>query len=288
MKTAIILLLALAPFAVRGQDEPDTKVGAYVNVDGIVLGLVFDQTTFDAANYVNAVMVLSNASPKSAWPRTPIPGWDILDTGIGDYIVTDANGKVLPKVVWALSHWPHGVEMPIKMGNTHFELRPGAAIEFPGDIVRRYSLTNPGVYQVKAIARVPRPSRTEEMVIETPPITITVTPSMRPADNRDIYTPEEVKMIPELTAIAASRPPLKVTHRPAQASAPPQVETPKEVEPVEPVPRSVANFDPIAPISLAETATVPRSLLYYGVPLVVGGLGLLIIGAILWRSRSRS
>ena len=225
---AIILLLALAPFVVRGQDdEPDTKVGSYVKVDGIVLGLVFDRTTFDAANYVNAVMVLSNASSKSAWPQMPIPGWDILDTGIGDYIVTDANGKVFPKVVWALTHWPHGVQMPIKLNNSHFELRPGAAIEFPGDIVRRYSLTNPGVYQVKAIARVPRPeTRTETMVIETPPITITVTPSMRPADNRDIYTPEEVKMIPQLTAIAAARPPLRVTH-PKPAATPVQAPTPK-------------------------------------------------------------
>ena len=46
------LLLALAPVAYA-------ETGVYTNVNGIVLGLVFSETTFDAGNYVNAVWLAS-------------------------------------------------------------------------------------------------------------------------------------------------------------------------------------------------------------------------------------
>jgi hypothetical protein len=215
-----ILLTALAPVA-------HAAAGVYTNVNGIVLGLVFDRTTFDAGNYVNAVMVVSNARPDTVMMqrRRGLMGWDILDTGIGDYVVADSTGRVLPKVVWALSHWQHGRYAPPPGSIKAVGFRPGASVEYPGDIVRRYSLTNPGIYQVKARAQVPNGVDLRDMVIETPPITITVTPSLRPADDRDLYTPEEVKMIPELTAFVASLPPLKLTHRPAQVPAP-KVEPP--------------------------------------------------------------
>ena len=294
MKTAIVLLLALAPFVVRGQDtEPDTKAAAYVNVDGIVLGLVFDRTTFDAGNFVNAVMVVSNASQVTARLPFTIPGWDILDTGIGDYIVTDANGKVLPKVVWALSHWRHGVYIPAPMTHTHVDFPPGASMEYPGDIMRRYSLTNPGVYQVKAIARVPRPvERAETMVIETPPITFTVTPSMRPADDRDLYKPEELAMIPELTAFVASRPPLRVTHpkpdttavqaKPVPKVEPPPIREPTALKVQEPV-APEADAAPGPKIVAEATTSAPRNR---GVIYGLIALALIIgLGVFLWFRR---
>src|SRR5688572_12186369 len=97
MKPAlIILILALAPVTLSGM------TGVYTNVNGIVVGLVFYQTTIEAGQFVNATMVLSNASQTSFSIRGPLVGGDFLDTAIGDYIVSDESGRVLPKVVWQM------------------------------------------------------------------------------------------------------------------------------------------------------------------------------------------
>jgi hypothetical protein len=288
MKTVIILMLALAPLLLRGE-----RGVVSTNVDGIVLELVFYDTTIEAGNFVNAVMVVSNASPEIAYYRYDLGG-DIMDTGAGDYIVTDASGRVLPKVVWALPHrTPPHYHQPY-LGGRRDALRPGQIVEFPGNIMKRYCLTNPGLYQVKAIADVAiRRSRAEQsqgpMVIETPPITIEIVPH-RGDEPKPLFTPEELAEIPKLAEIVAATSPLRVTHSAnvnAVQTPAPKVEAQPAVSAPAPVEAAVANVEPVAPISVEATATAPRRGLYYGVPLFVGILGLLIIGAILWRSRRR-
>jgi hypothetical protein len=286
MRTVIILMLALAPLLLRGE-----RGTVSTNVDGMVLELVFYDTTIEAGQFVNAVMVVSNASPEPAY-YSYHPGGDIRDTGIGDYIVTDASGRVLPKVVWGLPRRSPPLYHEPMLGHKGETLRPGHIVEYPGNIVKRYCLTNPGLYQVRAIAEVPaRRSRAlqsqGEMTIETPPITVEVVPR-RGQELEPIFTPEELAEIPKLAEIVAAYPPLRVTHSasvnaaqtPAPAPKPKDDEqaaapakTPEVVED-----NSIIATAPAPEIAADTTAPRSRGVVYGLIALaLVLGLGVFLL-----------
>lgn len=215
MKTvSMIMMLALAATA-------HAATGVYTNVNGMAMGLVFQRTTVEAGDYVGSSLVLSNASTSTAMLQRTVMGWDIRDFGIGDYVVTDEKGNVLPKVVWALATHPPPLYKSGAMGIRMMQFPPGATMEYPSHVVKRYALTNPGVYQVKAIAEVPVTNHGDlrPMVIETPPITLTVIPRAG-TPIEPLYSPEELAEIPKLAGIMARVPPLTVTHPPPKSELP--------------------------------------------------------------------
>jgi hypothetical protein len=112
----------------------------------------------------------------------------------------------------------------------HF--RPGDVFRFEGDVVYGYSVTNPGIYFVKAIAMVPTtnppaPDRLagNSIVIETPPLAITViprtegTPTPKPL-YESLKPGIDVEMVMRVTAQERdSMPPLALAQPMANRSA---------------------------------------------------------------------
>jgi hypothetical protein len=260
-----------------------SAAATYTNVNDVVLGLEFPQTSVVAGERLAANMIISNASSFELRYST-FSGRGARDTTIGDFVVRDESGyfsrKTVPVTEWEM----RGSGRPL-----HF--RPGHAEIFGGDVVYGYSLTNPGTYFIKAVAVVPTTNQPapdqvagETMVIETPAVEITVTP--RPAN-----MPPPQRLYPSIRpgqdlavvhqAIAANMaafPPLQVTH--PKPNGAPQV--PRAPDRRSAVPQEVRAIQDRSSATVAGTQTeapVSRSSnVLYGaaVLLLLTGLGLLL------------
>jgi hypothetical protein len=208
---------------------------AYTNVNGIVLGIVMATTNVVAGDRLRASMIVSNASDTPTdmvvWKQ-----WGYQDTEIGNFVVTDESGYVLPRTV---PYYDMGM-----MGHSGRPFPPGASGTFEGDVVWGCSVTNPGTYLVKAVARVPG-----SMVIETPPLAITVTPrGEASAPPPPLYSAGPPGETAEETA--------RLTAQQVQGLAPLRVTHPKPERPP-PVPR-VAPREVVAaplPVKVQEVGT---------------------------------
>lgn len=259
----------------------------FTNVNEIVLGLEFATNSITAGERLEGNMVVSNASAfeliyNYSTYRGP------RDTIIGDFVVADEAGIVLPKTV------PSILWQTIGSGR-QLRFRPGQAHRFDGDVVYGYSLTNPGTYLVKAIAVVPTtnaPTGNQRdgstMVIETLPLTITVLP--RPAESppaKPLYNLPSFMNQAEValtTARAlASVPELKVTPptaNPESSTLRTGSATPKTVS------RALgqdATTGARLPAGRETTGSNPRNLLYGSIVF----LGVAALGLAVWRARRK-
>jgi hypothetical protein len=267
-------------------------VGTFTNVDQVVLGLELGATNVSAGDRLPATMLISNASPFELQYRWfTAAGWK--DTTIGDFVITDVDGTRLPKTVplYEVSHSGSGRTL-------HF--RPGEAHRFEGDVVYGYSLTNPGIYFVRAIAMVPTtnapaPDRLagDRMVIETPPLAITVIPRPEGAPPpRPLYESLkpgiDVEMVMRVTAQERdSMPPLVVTQPTANRSALPS-HTEGSVRPGSGIPKAgrkpLDNRGSVEHSSTVNSVLSSQRKLVYVIGLLMLGVG---VGLFAWRSGRR-
>jgi hypothetical protein len=263
------------------------------NVEGMVLSLEFAEVSVIAGERLKGRMVVSNGTQ---WPRhLDWGGWMTrlpMDTSIGQFVVQDDEHTPVPKILFR--HTGEGIGDRGKEA----EIDPGKAREFVGDLVKNYALTNPGIYRVRAVATVgrmgkevmrppiPRPvirpvEGAEEMIIETPIVLVTIT--ARPASMpppQPLYTPSELaNMINDTPQVMMATHPKPERPEPVPRVAPRETWTP-------PVPAKAREGVTATTTGAADqSATRPRN---YGVALFVVGLGLFIVGAILWRARRRT
>ena len=207
----------------------------------------------------------------------------LRDTAIGDFIVTDSFGAQLPKTV-PYTDWDPDVR------HRPLILKPGEAQRFEGDVVYGYSLTNEGTYTVKAIARVPATNENPRgmMVIETPPLPITIVPR-----SQDLPQPKPLYNIPpgmnmeeiqRLTARQlAALDVLAVTHPTKETAVPANgVQKGSKTNSFRPDPRTTPS-QAVTPIASEDQAATRRSRnVIYGLIVLSGFIAL---GLILWRSR---
>ena len=220
MKRAIVTVLSLAlAHEALGETDWSSSLSVSTNVDGVVLKLEFADVSVIAGEWLDGRMVVSNASQS---PRFLNWGGGVPagDTSIGQFVVHDDEGNLLPRTIWRTR-----TENPLG-GNEMAGLDVGSWLTFPGDLVKRFSLTNPGIYFVKAVAMVGRPGvkvmhppiphpiinpidGAEEMIIETPFVAVTVLsrPAGMPPPIR-LYTDQELAMTPKYR----DPPQLQVTH----------------------------------------------------------------------------
>jgi len=268
-------------------NELFAATGVFTNVNGMVLGLEFPVTNLPAGDRLEGTMSISNASQV----RTGV-GWErggFNDTGIGNFIVMDEAGSILPRTL--PNHLYAGrLEMSSGRGSG---FNPGSSVRFEGDVVWNYSgLTNPGNYWIKAIIpNVPLTNNPVQRTFqgETPWFALTVTP--RPEDSPPAphvyagYYAMIEQMTPEVRAVflrheeraeayrrQMEKPPVR--QAPARAIVP----SPK-VQP-EPIARSQGD---VAPPTAANELPVKRTRNFYyasGIVLLLGATALF-----LWRSR---
>jgi hypothetical protein len=210
---AVVITLALA-YGAKGTTVDDWPNGMRVltNVAGMVLTLEFADATVVAGERLGTRMVVSNASKSTHqldW-GTGVPG---RDTRIGQFVVEDDEGNPMQRTVWRrpIGEWIGGSEGA--------RVEPGDAVEFLGDIVKAYSLTNPGIYRVKAVASVGKRDGVEEMIIETPTVLLTVLarPATMPPPQA-LHTPSEIENI-----LKDRTPPLVMTVTHPKLERPPSV-----------------------------------------------------------------
>jgi hypothetical protein len=281
---AVLVHLALVTVAQEADDWP-AALSVSTNVNGAILTLEFADANVIAGERLRGRMVVSSESFHFLeWEKGDSFGY--LDTEIGQFVVVDDRGSLVPKTVWRM---PTG-----GIGGRGTPLKPGKSVTFPGDVVKKYSLTNPGTYFVKAVANVGRRAVEEvnatrgptmkliegekEMIVETPFVAITVLPrpqGMPPP--RPLHTDGEVADTPQYQ----DPPQLVVTHpKPERPPSVPRAATRP------PVPAKVREGVTATTTGAADqSATRPRN---YGVALFVVGLGLFIVAAILWRARRRT
>jgi hypothetical protein len=208
--------------------------------------------------------------------------------------VEDDERNPMPKIFWRLP----GSERATGGGEGFTALYPGDAVAFHGDLVKDYSVTNPGIYLVKAVATVGRQAvevkdpvyqggpmirpmdGAEEMIIETPIIAVTVLPrpaSMPPPS--PLYSPREIEnMLKERT------PPfvMMVTHpKPERPPEVPRV-APREVQ--TPLPQGVPDQSVKGPAAAKKEAPMlPSRGVLFGLIAVVLSGGLVIY--LVWSRR---
>jgi hypothetical protein len=264
------------------------STAVYTLTNGVVFGLEFNPATVVAGERLIGTMILSNASVGMAninaskdWGNRQV------DTAIGQFVVTDESGRILPKTI------PYRFQQ--RMGSRGWGFPPGSSERFNGDVVWGYSLTNPGTYFVKAIANVPLTNDSGSFAAfraETPALEITV--SSRPADMPPaplLYpviegSPEEIAVIKAQEEIL--RQGEEAMQRTAIQAAMPQVPRLSSTSRA-PLPQAVQAVTdkpvgPAASMAPVETKTAPwasRNIVY--------GSGLLILltamGLFFWRSR---
>ncbi len=281
MIAALTIILAQALIS---HDRWDAAVVTSTNVEGSVLRLEFADSKVIAGDRLFGRMVVSNASSENRWIHYTITGR--RDSYIGDFLVTDEQGIVIPKTSWssleAVAMWSRDRGRLVE---------PSNSAGFDADLVRQYSLTNPGTYSVRAVAQVPWPGETfEEVVVETPPVEITVLPRPEGAPPPEpLYTAAELARIPKNEA----PPQLQVTPRRSRTKPPPSnMQRQSGTGPPgginsklrEPVPLTGAGAnDPIAatPANSPPAGSRTRTVAYASIVL----LGFAVLGTMLWRSR---
>src|SRR5688500_2598945 len=102
-------------------------VATFTYVNGILFGLEVAQTNIIAGERLEATMILSNASSEAALLRYSKDwGNRQYDTAIGNFVVADENGNILPKTI------PYRFQA--KMGAAGRTFDPGAFSKFVGDV----------------------------------------------------------------------------------------------------------------------------------------------------------
>jgi hypothetical protein len=252
VKTTIVALLANLYLAhqtlgaVGGIGDFDFPAlhSVSTNVDGMVLTLEFADVSVIAGERLKGRMVVSNAlepvGKREGGANERIVSWTsgaergYLDTAIGQFVVLNDEGAPLPKTFWVPEEYFSNAS------GRGSSISPGESMAFPGDLVKKYSLTNPGIYLVKAVASMPVPPTNDwrkQMIIETPFLSLTVLgrlASMPPPEQ--LHTQQELAMTPK----DRDPPQLMVTH--------PKLERPPHVPRVAPrdtwtppVPKGVEN-----------------------------------------------
>jgi len=178
--------------ALISHDRWNAALVTSTNVDGSVLRLEFAAKEVIAGDRLLGRMVISNAATEFRQLRYEMT--KRRDSYIGDLLVIDQDGNRIPKTVWSSLQ----DEALWSKGRTAF-LWPSNSSGFNVDLVGRYSLTNPGVYLVKAVAQVPMPLDVhEDVVVETPPVAVTVLPRPEGAPLPEpLYTAAELARIPK-------------------------------------------------------------------------------------------
>jgi hypothetical protein len=259
------------------------------NVEGMVLSLEFADVSVIAGERLKGRMVVSNGTQ---WPRhLDWGGWMArlpMDTKIGQFVVQDDEDTPVPKIL--LRSTGQGIGDRGKEA----EIDPGKALEFVGDLVKNYALTNPGIYRVRAVATVgrmgkevmqppiPRPiirpvDGAEEMIIETPIVLVTVLPraaTMPPP--APLYSPHEIaNMINDAPQV------MMVTHPKAERIQVPRV-APREVQ--TPLPHGVPDQSVNSPAGAKkETPMMPSRGVLVGLIAVLLSGGLVIY--LVWSRR---
>jgi hypothetical protein len=245
MKKLVVALVHLALVSVAQEtDDWPAALSVSTNVDGAILTLEFADASVVAGERLRGRMVVSSESFHFLeWEKGGRFGY--LDTEIGQFVVVDDRGNRVPKTVWRMPE--EGI------GGRGTPLRPGKSVAFPGDLVKKYSLTNPGTYFVKAVANVgqraveevdpasgPRPTMklidgAEDMIVETPFVAITVLarpPGMPPPG--PLHTQGELADTPKYK----DPPQLLVTHPKPERPSPVPRAGARETRP--PLPQAVA------------------------------------------------
>jgi hypothetical protein len=303
MKKIMIAVSAGLALASVAQDEWNVRdwpalLRVSTNVNSMVLSLEFSDVSVVAGERLRGKMVVSNATDSLrhiAWKGNGVPNGD---TKIGQLVVQDDERNPVLRTVWEppVGDWIGGREGE--------DIEPGHSAHFPCDIVKNYSLTNPGIYLVKAVATVGKPGKqealavpegspvkitrplegAEEMIIETPIVLVTVTP--RPAtmpSPQPLHTPNEIENI------LKDRTPLFVmtaTHpKPERPANVPRV-APREVM-AAPLPQGVQDqsVSGAAPAK-KETPMVPSRGILLGLIAVLLSGGLVIY--LVWSRRKHS
>jgi hypothetical protein len=278
-----LLLLATPAMGQRSWDPWPPVVASSTNVDDSVLRLEFADSKVVAGDRLFGRMVVSNAS--SEFRQLIYNMTKRRDSYIGDFVVVDDEGNQIQKKIWSSLE----AEGLWSKGRIAF-LWPSNYARFNADLVRQYSLTNPGTYFVKAVAQVPRPEgERDEVVVETPPVEITVLPRPEGAPPPEpLYTATELARIPKNEA----PPQLQVTPpRSRTKSLSPDVRPNRGIVPPGAIPNVHESSPVTAPERNASIDTSPanspparsrmRTVAYACVVIV----GLAVLGGILWRSR---
>jgi hypothetical protein len=249
------------------------------NVDGMVLALEFADVSVIAGERLKGRMVVSNTleavGEREGGPNERIITWisgaerGYLDTAIGQFVVLNDEGDLVPKTFWV------GEEFFTDASERGSSVSPGAAMAFPGDLVKKYSLTNPGIYLVKAVASMPVPLTNKwknQMIIETPFLSITVLgrPASMPPP-LSLHTERELAMTPK----DRDPPQLLVTHpKPERPPSVPRV-APREVQ--TPPPQAMPDQSVNGPAAAKkETPMLPSRGVLFGLIAVVLSGGLVI------------
>ena len=284
--TAVLLLSTLLANAAMDQQSWDTwpaVVTSSTNVDGSVLRLEFAAKEVIAGDRLFGRMVVSNASTEFRQLR-----YDMTkrrDSYIGDFVVVDDKGNEVLKTIWSSLE----VEKLWSKGRIA-SLWPSNSAAFKADLIGHYSLTNPSTYFVKAVAQIPTSEREpEDVVIETPPVAITVLPRPEGAPPPEpLYTAAELARVPKDEA----PPQLQVTP-PRPRAGPPGANT--QARPVIAAPTagaqasqdgaSVAGTAKVDDPAASPSATPSRTRTMVYASIVV--FALLLLGAILWQARRK-
>jgi hypothetical protein len=294
MKKTIIAVSAGLALASAAQEDVSRRdwpalLRVSTNVNGMMLSLEFSDASVVAGERLWGRMVVSNGTQ---WPR--YVGFRPVDTAIGQFVVEDDERRPVPRIIWRTPRVPEAVSTRPDWD----ALDPGDARTFHGDIVRNYSLTNPGIYLVKGVATVGRQGKeealqgggrmihpidgAEEMIIETPIVLVTVTP--RPASMpppKPLYTPDEAANM-----INDAPPVMMATHpRPERPPSVPRV-APREVM-AAPLPQGVQDqsVSGAAPAK-KEAPMVPSRGILLGLIAVLLSGGLVIY--LIWSRRKHS
>ena len=221
---------------------------------------------------------MSNASSENRWLRYTITGR--RDSYIGDFLVADEQRNIIPKTIWTSALWSR------ERGRL---LEPNNSAGFEADLVGRYSLTNPGTYLVKAVAQVPWPGDAfEEVVVETPPVAITVLPRPEGAPAPEpLHTDAELARVPkneeppqlQVTPPGSRTKPSSSNLQPQPGIGPSGLSNPK-LRVAVPV-TGGGPKDPVVNSPAHATRTRMRTVAYACIVL----LGLAVLGTVLWRSR---
>ena len=270
MKRTIIILLVNFALADALADEWSNGISVSTNVDGVVLALEFADVSVIAGERLAGRMVVSNATNEIKQMHVDRSMHNThLDTDIGQFVVMDDEGNQLSRTFWR--------RPPREVSSMIPQLKPGKSMAFEGDLVKKYSLTNPGIYLVKAVARVPTPENVQEdMVIETLFVAVTVLrrPEGMPAP-APLHTAYEIAN----TVQGQDAPQLQVTHPKPDATPRVPRAVPRDgnsqaaVMPpkVAAQPKNTFSATPDQPAPTTRTRNVFYAL---AVLLLVGGLGI--------------